>query len=442
MNASVNKRIKQYRKVFVPSHYTPFGIQSPKQQLERQWSTITAKKRFLDDRTIAKHLAGLVWVAPQLKTFTNTIVIDVDAGPKLDKRMAEVCAAFPDSSPLAFSTPRDGRHLHFVLSKPAFSESARRFAHDRLTAADVPIVAGQVEVFPAGNKIIRAPLGRDCYLLDEDDVPVSSDREANLWTLDQILINEQYDTLTLPVEYDKQPPQFAKKKRSHDRRPFMRNNGGEFMQEVDKLLSVGLTAAGQRNAALLKLNWYMHVIWSLDSTAVEQNLIAWIDRNHNGRSVDYNANSGRVHSGIKQIVKAFDHTKVGTGSNSAPGRPMVDSDAFSGPQQGIEAHLDELALDGRTRRFYGRLLEFANRRGIRRTLNGQIEIEIPSRTLKKFDRKYGEILPELLASGIVSKSRNYSVQKGRANTFICFPAKATAPQCVTEKRGGAFHISS
>jgi hypothetical protein len=441
----INNRIKQYRKVFVPSHYTPFGIQSPKQQLQRQWSTITAKGRYLDDATLAQHLAGDLWVAPQLKTFTNTIVIDIDVGPNFKKRTAEVCAAFPEAAPLMVSTPRGGIHQHYVLSTPNWSTAAEQFAHDRLTDAGVDLDAGKVEVFPAGAKIIRAPLGRDCYLLDEDGVPVHSNREVNLWHLDDLLTNANYDTLTIPLNYGaNQTP--TGNDRTKAKRRVRANSSNPFMQEVDKLLSVGLTGPSQRNDALLKLNWYMHIIWGFDGPRVERELTAWIDDKHNGHSVDFNADRGRVYRQIRHVVAGFDEAKVGTRSKVKPERHLEREEIASNDRQvlrqGIEAHLDQCGLDGRTRRFYGKLLDFANRRGNRRTLNGQIEIEIPSRTLKTFDRKYGEILPRLLASGIVSKSRNFGVEIGRSNTFVVESVEILVRQSVTaDRQGGVPHCS-
>ena len=65
----------------------------------------------------------------------------------------------------------------------------------------------------------------------------------------------------------------------------------------------------------------------------------------------------------------------------------------------------------------GQVLLLAHRRGQEYLDGAALEVEIPSRTLKTFDRRYGAILPQLEAQGSMFRSRNYGAQIGRCSTY-------------------------
>ena len=408
-------QIKRYRELFAPSPYTPFGIQTIQQQTERRWTTETNPRRYLTDDKVNKHRSGRYWVAPQIQRYTRTIIIDIDEdGRSLDKRTEAVKAAFPDVAPLMFSTPRGGLHLHFVLDKCNWANRAGEFATARLEDAGIDTRRGQVEVYPDGNRLCRAPLGRACHLLDDDGVPLHDDLQTGQWMLDHILAIERYDQLTIPPEWqaDRTP---AKEVQTLTR--VRGSSSNPFMERVDELLAVGLTGPSQRTDALLKLNWYMHVIWGFAGERVEANLTSWIDGLHNGKSKDYNRSPDSVYRDIRSMVRTFDWDKRTTQPQIASRRPQTRSDAPSLNREVFRTHLDSLALDRRERRLLEQLLVYAHKRGTP-TLNGELEVDIPSRTLKSFDWQYGRVLADLIQAGLVARVRNYGAQIGRCNRYV------------------------
>jgi hypothetical protein len=410
--------LKRFKQAFIPSHYTPFALQTLKQQERRSWYTEGRKGIFLTDTKIAAHLEGRYWVGPVPKTFTRSIILDLDRGrnwKSLDRRTEQVRAAFPEADPLIFSTPRGGRHLHFMI-RPAWSDRTAAFTKERLSEAGVELAPGEVEVFPAGAKAIRAPLGRDCFLLDKDTLkPVSPDRETNLYTLDEILEAEGYDRLAIPEEYQAaelpqtlQTPQRATRRRTE-------RSGSEYMLQVDRLLREGLWRPSQRHDALCELNWYHHVIERKSGNQVAGILWTWIQEKHNGLSQDYRTKPDWVRRNIEGLVKAWNPAKVGTKSTYKAAE--ASRSAENNLDGAIQEFLEAAPLDGRERAFLGRVLRYAHSRG-NDTLDGyELEVQIPSRTLKSWDWQYGPLLRVLVLQGYIGKAKSHGANIGRCATY-------------------------
>ena len=406
--------LKRYKQAFIPSHYPPFSIQSPTQQEQRSWLTETRPGIYLTDQKIEAHLQGRYWIGPVPETFTRSLIIDLDEDRRsLDRRTEQVRAAFPGADPLIFSTPRGGRHLHFMLDGPAWSDRTAAFAKDRLTDAGVELAPGRVEVFPAGRKAIRAPLGRDCHLLDPHTLdPVDRDRAGCLWTLDELLETERYDRLAIPEDYratqTPQTPQKATRRRTG-------RSGSEYMLEVDRLLREGLWQASQRNDAFLKLTWFIRVIWGFNEQQTVAELRAWIDQFHNGHSREFNQDPQRVYRKVEDVARCFDPDKVGTKSTYKAAE--ASRKAGSDLERAIEGFLDAAPLDGRERAFLGRLLRYAHQRGADTLDGGEIEVQIPARTLKTWNWQYGPILRALMIQGYVEKTGNHGANIGRCTSY-------------------------
>jgi hypothetical protein len=407
--------LRRYRAAFAPSHYTPFAVQ----RIGAGWFTENRRGVFLTDGKIQAHLESRYYVGPISKTYAQTIAVDLDRGRNwrsLDRRTRAVCGAFPEASPLMFSTPSGGRHLHFMLDLPAWSQRASAFARDRLTEAGIEIADGSVEVYPS-RRALRAPLGRDCYLLDPDTLdPVDADRTASLYTLDQILRNEQYDQLTVPPDYEAstipEPPPNASRR-------ILRRSTSEFMQRCDRWRRVGLTGPSQRNQAFLDLQYYMRVVEGLDADQVEAALWTWIRQNHNGHSKEFNRNPEAVRRKVKSLVQgnSWKPELVGSQSGGAFRAPETARESTTDLEARIQAYVDQNALGYSERCFLADLLRYAHKRG-RDTLDGScIAVEIPSRTLKYFCRDYGRLLAELIDAGVVAKARNYGANIGRCATY-------------------------
>ena len=406
--------IPPYRRAFVSSHYPPFIVSTQ----GKGWHT--EKRGHLTDGKVSDHLAGQYYVGTIPRHFTHNIALDLDNHDKrsartLDRRTEQARQAFGEAAPLAFSTPSGGRHLYYLLSGPAWSDRARAFAVDKLQEHGLELQPGQIEVYPDGGRALRLPLGRDCWLLDPDTLlPVDGHRDANLHTLQGILADHRYDTLEIPPGYRAtERPQEA----VTGRRRASGRSVGEFMEEVDRLLRDGLWMSSQRNRAFLKLTWFMRVIWGFDAERTEGELWAWIQQYHNGYSREYQASPDKVRRKVRDIVQAFKPEKVGTGrkgeSCKAAERPAAPRSAAGAA---IEQYVDAQPFDNRERAFLWRVLDFAHRHG-QPTLDGQLEVQIPSRTLKWFHWQYGPMLKLLISQGCIELSRNYGAQVRRCKTY-------------------------
>ena len=247
----------------------------------------------------------------------------------------------------------------------------------------------------AVHKALRAR-GIDAHRVDAADALVAT------------LQAGRYDTITVPADY-----------RAHQvpegrtgRRGRRGGSPSEFMAEVDRLLRDGLWRPSQRNDATLKLCWYMRVIWGWDAERTEDGLWIWIQQSHNGQSREYNTSPDKVRRKIAGAVRAFKPEKVGTGhrATESPTEPR------SGLGGAIGQYVDAQPLDERERVFLAALLEYAHRRGTN-TLDGQLEVQVPSRTAKGFNRQYGPLMRLLTSQGIVELAGRYGAQIGRCNTY-------------------------
>lgn len=405
--------IPQYRQGFLASHYPPFALQSIAAQQKRTWFTYREKSEYLHDGHLKSHLQGKYWVAQNPRIFSRCLVVDIDNGPGLEDRTQKAMTAFPDAAPLVFTTPRGGLHLYYMLP-PGWSKRVHQFAVNRLTHAGVDLAPGKIEVYPNGGRAIRLPLGRDCQFLDHQTLePVHPSRSRQLEALHTTLRDHRYDTLVIPGSED--VPAQKRQSKPYHLRP---RNGdpsqvGEFMLEVDRLLTFGLKEKGERNTSTLKLCWYFHAVQGMNGPQVEDALWQWITTKHNGQSEDFAQNPQRVRKLIGDAVKHFDPAKVGTGSQVAPERPRNGDNEL---RDRIAAFVAGLPLDDRGKRLLSRGLEYAHKRGIQK--GGGIEVQIPSRTLKSFDWQYGHILPTLLEHGYISKTMGYSEKLGICNTYF------------------------
>ena len=399
--------LKSYRKAFAPSPYSPFAIETKR----RGWHTETNPNVYLTDARIADHLDGDYYVGPIPKTFARTLVIDLDAHTRrtaqtLDTRTADVLAAFPEAAPLAFSSPSGGRHLHYVLSNPCWSDQLRAFGVDRLKGNDVVLASGQVEVYPDGGRAIRAPLGRDCYLLDDTMVPVDGHRVANLHSLADVLENQRYDTLTVPTDYQATLTP-ADSPTGHRRRSGA--STGEYMQRVDRMLRVGI-GPGETNGpdgALLTLRWYFFMVYGWSADRVEHELIGFMEVLGKA-SRTWQRSPEQVRRKIRHLVhKDWDPAKVGA---------LRSRKSTGVGQTAIERYVDSQPLDGRERAFLAKVLRYAHVRGTD-TLDGQLEVQIPSRNLQSYNRQYGPIMRLLIRQGLVEVACNYGAQIGRCKTY-------------------------
>ena len=407
--------LDRYKAAFIPSYHAPFAIQP----IGQNWYTETRKDVHLTDRKIRAHLDGRYYVGPVAKTSTKTITIDLDRHGQnwrsLDKRTEAVCGAFPEASPLTFSTPSGGRHVSFMLELPAWKKQAAGFARDRLADAGIEIRDGEVEVYPS-NRALRAPLGRDCYLLENDTLdPVDADREVNLYTLDQILQDEKYDCLTIPPGYSASTIPNPPERRVSRRR--LRQSTSEYMERCDRLLNLGLTGPSQRNQAFLDLHYYYRVVEGLGADRAEDALWAWINQYHNHHSKEFNADPEGVRRKVRDVVRSWKPHLVGTKSGKVTRPHKAARKSTPDIDERIHAYADQNALGYVERRFLADLLTYAHCWGRDSPDGNQLLVEIPSATLKGFHWQYKRYLRELLHAGVIGKVKNYGTRIKRCNTY-------------------------
>jgi hypothetical protein len=374
--------LPNYKALFIPSHDPPFLMER-----DDKWNTI--KRGHLHDRRLRSHILGGPPVGVCGREFTNVVTIDLDDGPDLHQRYNACREALPESTPIVQSTPHNGLHLIYPLHKTCWTRPAVEFVKGRLT--DVEIRDGNCEINPS-KRGLRAPMGAGCNLLDADDLIPKGTRDFGLVVFENMLRREQYDTLEIDESYR---PIEQPSTHRHVRRA---RGPSDFMQEIDRLQRVGLTGPNQRNAALLKLSWMMHVVWGFDHERTAQELWTWTQANHNGHSRSFNAGHAKL--------KCWDIANAHSYESHAPSRHE--------PVHIIE-FVETLGLDDRAKSFYTKVLTYAENRG--EIVEGKLQVEIPSLTMKSFDWKYGAVLKSLLATGQIEKGPNYGAQIHRCQAY-------------------------
>lgn len=395
---------RRFKQTFFPAYKSPFGIR----RVEHEWTIETRPGRYLTDAKVKAHLEGRYWVGPTSRTFTKSITVDLDAHDEWAKRdfterARRTIDAMPDTPPLVFSTPRGGIHATWLLPEAVWSERARAFVLDQLDKSDIRPALGRVEIFPTGRQVLRAPLGRDCFLLDNDDLIPIGDRKACVEALDWMLRYDKVERLEIPPQYRSTlTPAGIRQGRSGP------NSVSPWMRSMDDLLTFGLETRGTRNESLLNLCWFFHVVHGHDSETVVHDLRGWIDTRHNGFSDDYNRDPETVYQHIERIVSNFAWSKVPNPQYG--GRRKHGGSNFGWALD----YLIDLSLNERARRLLAHFIDYATRRGELRGFG--FEVRIPSRTLKSWDRRYGPQLRLLIKRGHLAPGPNYTTL-GKAQTY-------------------------
>ncbi|MBT5320004.1 MAG: hypothetical protein HOL45_08875 [Chloroflexi bacterium] len=169
------------------------------------------------------------------------------------------------------------------------------------------------------------------------------------------------------------------------------------MEDVARLQRVGLTGPGQRHDALVKLSWLMHVIWCMDSEQVGAEMWSWLERMHNGHSDTFNRSPAEARRRCLSVARAFKWEKVG------PRKPIED--------RAVRAYVDGLRLPERPARLLTKMINRSRKRGSE-------AVQIPSETLKTWDRKYGEPRDYLIEHEYIRRGRNYGADIGRCNEYL------------------------
>lgn len=393
--------LPDYKSIFVPSHEPPFGIER-----DGEWRTV--QQGHLHDRRLRAHILGGDTVGVRGREFTNVVTVDLDDGDDLHRRYDACREAIPEATPIVQSTPHGGLHPIYVLHKPCWTQPAVSFFKDRLMAQGMEIRDGNCEVNPS-KRVLRAPMGAGCNLLDADDLVPFGTRDFGLVVFERTLIQGKYDTLEIDESY--RPSEHP-----HETRRRPSRGPSDHMKEVDRLLNEGLTGPNQRNHAIQKLSWHFHAIYGFSHERAAQELWEWTQTMTNGYSRTYNRNPESAKR------KCWD---VANRTTATPSRriPQVPDH--------IRDHVRGLRLDHpRRAKLYMNVLNYAEKYG--QTVEGMYQVEIPSRTLKTFDRQYGPILRSLLATGLMEEGPSYGAQIHRCQAYrVPPPTAGAAPQTHT-----------
>jgi hypothetical protein len=375
--------IARYRAAFIPDHRAPYGIQWS----GRDWQT--RNDGHLTDGCVQRHLDGKAYYASSTRPHTPNITVDLDVGPGLDRRCEKVVGAFPDATPLIFSTPRGGLHLDYLTEK-IWTKPAVGFVKDQLRDVGLDLVPGQVEVLQDRERgLRRLPLGKDCYLLDGHSLdPISHDRFECLEALDEILHNDKVDRLYIPEGYTHPAPNTHKTKPSFHRKASPNTSTSDFMIEVSDLLTHGLQEPGTRVDYLLKLSWYYHVVEGREEGEVVGCLEGWLRENHNGNSRTYNQSPEKALKSIRGIVDRFDFSKVTINRSTNPQTAQTAKPRL---------WIDYLRLGLPEREMLRLIYNLADQRGEVVDEGRFIDVDVPSLSMKGCINNYRPVI-ELLES--------------------------------------------
>jgi hypothetical protein len=193
------------------------------------------------------------------------------------------------------------------------------------------------------------------------------------------------------------------------------------MVDVDLLLSSGLQNRENltclqpeephgRNKQTWLVCWYRKVILQESNEQTIAFLNTWIDQGHNGRSKDYLKNPALVYRENERIVQGFDLEKALTGTQVPQERPGATLEVY-------RQQASALPLSEKQRDLLAHIARYAEARGEKRG-NGQIVVEIPSKTLIKWNPRYAPVLRSLIAQKYLKMDRNYGSDTRTCRRYI------------------------
>ena len=367
------------------------------------------------DALILEHLEGKSYLGSIGRRWTSWICIDLDYHEmhhpaEVVRRYQAICACFPDTSPLVFSTPGGGLHCYWFFPEKIWTTTALNFARKRLSANGLTEQQKYLELFPKVNGALRLPLGKDCLMLDPETLFPLGNRAQCLQILLQTLQRDQMDHLDLSLSLDplSSPSPFQAL--------FKRISNSVFGSKINDLLRHGLTDFGTRNDSLMALNWEYQVCQGLSPSQTEKKLRAFMETHHNGCSKDWNRNRRIVYQHISRMVNNL-YAKIDNGDIvrtkkkiqlPVPSKKTLQS--LSNKEQDLMEKFTVYMEESR-----GVVIEEQKDTQV-------VKREVPSLVFMGFRSHYKETLTSLETKGILIKTREYRVakpgeEKGRCRTF-------------------------
>jgi hypothetical protein len=420
MEAIYSKGLVQgFKKTFLNAYRAPFGIQS----LGCSWRTENNHNSYLTDDKVRAHLNGKYYIGGGTRAYTKYIVVDIDAHneesqSEIWKRADLVKDAFGDVCPEIYTTPSGGMHMYYMLDRSVWNASANEYAKDVLTNSGMNVRKGYIEILPAGNTLVRAPMGGGCFALDPKTMmPYNTNHEKCVRVTYDRVMWHQHQCIEIPDKYNPTASRQAKPTKHQ----VPNGQPSEYMQKVNDLWQYGLVTPNSRNEALLELSWYWRCLRVYDVESTIDQLWKWIQTKHNGLSNDYNTNPDEVYRHIKALVpsttveawqdKAKDVTSVTEHLNM-----QMQADRLNYAREKVSL----LGLRVADAELLANIICYAEHRGTSYN-GGWLKVQIPALTLRRWDRAYTTKLDRLRAKGLVLDGRNYCRIKSRSREYRVRP---------------------
>jgi len=253
--------LKRYNAEVVQHFEGPYALQHP----GTSWKT---KKRNLTDRHILSHLEGKYWIGSRAAWYPKLAYVDLDA-PKdsdIDNVIEALGLKVGQYVIMASPSYRVDGSVHIAYGVEYNGKKPTRRLAEKILRPKIESLGA--EFYPQKNKPFRLPLGKDQYLIDEED-----GAELNLdWrqALNELEKLEPLDLKTLPHQPDLPLKTFDVGRWSR-------------LLEAAELWKHGLPGPGTRHDSTLTLaKWYYRR--NVDIDLARHSLKRWLHAKHNGCS--------------------------------------------------------------------------------------------------------------------------------------------------------------
>lgn len=272
--------LREYDRLFVREHTSPFGMQVPGQDWKRIYKN-------LPEDAIRGHIEQRYWIATRAGWYVDNAAVDIDHPEFYEPALAQL--GLREGQYLTCTSPswRETGSVHVRFPVRYQGEPPTR---RRLQAALQAALAGlSVEYYPQSRRVFRLPFGRDQYIID-------------LWTETPLVHVDWVQAMELVKKLEEVNIEDIPRSQGELILPY--RSGGVMgvwagCREAEELWQNGLEMPSTTHEALGILAVY-NFRRNIEPRVAARNIQRWIRAKHNGYSQD--VNRGRWDIVDKEIV--------------------------------------------------------------------------------------------------------------------------------------------
>lgn len=191
-----NETVDKFSGMFAPYYLDNYGIQFDHKS--RKWFRKYKNNCFY---VVKRHLLKELWLSVPPTWYTHFGFIDIDHPLSTDVNQIFELLNLRDSEYYRMSSPGYSKYgKEHILFKPQykFNDITKKLYWDTINPY---IKSTGAELFPRSNRLMRVPLGRDQYILDENSFPLDLSPEEFMFWIDKLDYYEISEKITYQTSF-------------------------------------------------------------------------------------------------------------------------------------------------------------------------------------------------------------------------------------------------